>query len=85
MWRDAIACLLCVAALCGALWLMGSDCDRAAMGAGTATRMEFLEGRVRHLEEALRLEGKRADASEATARAFGGLLDALKGAMGVGP
>jgi hypothetical protein len=83
MLRDFLACLLCVAALCGALWMLGSDCDRAAMGAGQATRMEFLEGRVRHLEEALRLEGKRADASEATARACGSLLATLKDAMGV--
>ena len=85
MWREIVACLLCVFLLCGALWLMGSDCDRASMSAQQAVRMEFLTTRVEYLTRAVELERQRADVAEQTAKACGNLLDALKSAMGVGP
>lgn len=80
--RDVVACVLCAVACVVMLWLA---CGTEPMRAQDAVRLEHLTARVEYLTRQVELERRRADVSEQTARACSGLLDALKGAVGVGP
>jgi hypothetical protein len=82
MLRDLVACMILGAAFCVALWLIPWGEPTYAM---ERQREDFLRQRIEYLTRQVEMERQRADVSERAARACGGLLDALNGAMGVGP
>jgi Rad3-related DNA helicase len=82
MWRDGLVALLLFALFAAALYCVPWREPGSQL---TEQREEFLTQRIAYLEDQVRMERQRADASEKTAQACGRLLGTLKDAMGVGP